>query len=119
MVGDPDVSDDEADTDARIAHANSMAGGNAAALNLEVGRQVSAGSISSAGSKDSKGSQGSQRMHSMLSAVVLDFSRVVNVDLTTCRELKKVIEEFTEAGVELAFAAAPGTTRDKMMRAGL
>ena len=52
-----------------------------------------------------------------LSAVILDFSRVVNVDMTTCRELSAVAKEYREAGVALVVAAAPGVTRDILDRA--
>ena len=52
-----------------------------------------------------------------LTAVILDFSRVVNVDMTTCRELSAVAKEYREAGVALVVAAAPGVTRDILDRA--
>jgi len=54
-----------------------------------------------------------------LQAIIMDFSRVSQVDLTTCREVKTVIEEFEERGVTLVFAAVPGPTRDTMRAAGM
>ena len=54
-----------------------------------------------------------------LRAVILDCSRVVDVDATGCRELREVLDAFDRAAVPLLLAALPGPVRDTMSAFGI
>lgn len=73
------------------------------------------GSNSSLGSVDSKVALATSSS-AKLKAVVIDCARIVSVDGTAVRELGKVLETYTEHGVKLLFASAPGRTRDTMRK---
>lgn len=55
----------------------------------------------------------------VLRAVILDCSRVVDIDATGCRELQEVMETFDKAKVPLILAGLPGPVRDTMTAFGI
>ena len=55
----------------------------------------------------------------ILRAVILDCSRIVDIDATGCRELKDALDAFERARVPLILAAIPGPVRDTMTAFGI
>ena len=54
-----------------------------------------------------------------LRSVILDCSRVTDVDYTGAKELSSVCEEYARENVPLVFAALPGPVRDSLQRFGV
>jgi anti-anti-sigma regulatory factor len=55
----------------------------------------------------------------LLRAVVVDCSRVIDIDATGCRALGDARDSFTRAGVPFLLAALPGPVRDTLQRFGV
>jgi len=55
----------------------------------------------------------------LLRAVVVDCSRVIDIDATGCRALGDARDAFTRAGVPFLLAALPGPVRDTLQRFGV
>jgi len=78
-----------------------------------------ASASASAASADAAAARASAFDRGLLRAVVLDCSRVIDVDATSCREVAALLDAFARANVPLLLAALPGPVRDTLQRFGV
>jgi sulfate permease, SulP family len=78
---------------------------------------ATADALAARADEDADGAPGQH--HRLLRALILDCSRVVDIDATGCRELQEVLDAYDRAKVPLILAALPGPVRDTMTAFGL